>query len=68
MKINFTTIEDLEKEIQKFREFRERYNDLISGRREPNDDEEELERLGVLSDTQCELENLLFNMKEADEQ
>ena len=66
IKVLFTTIEDLEKEIQNLRDFRERYADLISGRRDPNDDEQELERLGILSDTQHTLDNLLFNMKNAD--
>ena len=67
MKISslFTTVESLENEIQNFKEFRERYVDVISGRREPNDDDRELERLGLLSDINCTLDGLLDEMKKS---
>lgn len=70
MKISslFTTVESLENEIQNFKEFRERYVDVISGRREPNDDDRELERLGVLSDVNCTLDGLLSEMKKSNKQ
>lgn len=70
MKNNFTLCysKGIKKDLKKFKKFKHRYLEIISGRRTPNDDEKELERIGVLLDIQMVLENLVCSLKNAEKQ
>jgi hypothetical protein len=68
MKINFDYCEsaDLKEDLENFRKFKNHYLDIITGRRSPNDDDEELERLVWLLDAETRLENLYCSLVEAE--
>ena len=69
MKIDFNYCgsDELESDLLFLRKFKDRYLDVISGRREVNDDEEELTRLKWLLDAEGTLAELLREVKEAEE-
>ena len=68
MKINFNYCgsDELESDLIFLGKFKERYLDVISGRREVNDDEQELTRLKWLLDAEGTLAELLRVVKEAE--
>lgn len=69
MKIDFNYCgsDEIESDVLFLRKFKDRYLDLISGRRGVNDDDEELTRLKWLLDAEGTLAELLRVVKEAEE-
>lgn len=70
MKINFGYCEtaDVKNDLENLRKFKDRYIDLITNRRAPNDDDEELLRLKWLLDAEMTIENLHHCLVEAEKE
>ncbi|NCA80223.1 MAG: hypothetical protein EOM76_08590 [Sphingobacteriia bacterium] len=68
MKINFNLceIDEIKKDLESIRSFKDRWISLISGWRNINDDEEDLKRTQTILEAELVLENILFAMEEAE--
>ena len=68
MNINFTLCgtDEIKKDLENIRSFKNRWLSLISGWRDINDDEEDLKRTQTILAAELVLENLLFDLEEAE--
>jgi hypothetical protein len=68
MNINFTLCgsDSIKKDLESIASFKNRWISLISGWRDINDDEEDLKRTQAILSAELVLENLLYDLEEAE--
>jgi hypothetical protein len=68
MEFNYYGSPEVKQDLENLKKFKERYLDYMSGRREINDDGEELERLKFLLNAEETIENLYESLVEAEKE
>ena len=68
MNVNFNLCgtDEIKKDLENIRSFKNRWISLISGWSDVNDDEEDLKRTQTILEAELVLENLLFALEEAE--